>query len=299
VSLSKVNSLHPLRFIKTKEISKDHLKALYYIHDKVAQLLTETLSAEPTSAATWQVISVEQMLFKDILDKYPRDTIWSLLGFGDSLVGGVSLIIDKETAIALVRQNPEENQEEEGGINEQELQLIDGKVQQFSEAFSTIWSEYHPINVQLATFPNTPSIDEFRGLLTGIDTDTLVAVISFRITMVAREVQKVSLMFPQPYLEPLEGVLKNILESVKHEAEFEQIQERIMLVEDIKVPVTVELGNTTMTFSELQNLEVGDFVKLDQTIEDSLIIKIGSNIIKGRPGTTPDQQYLAVQVTEI
>lgn len=299
MSLSKVNSLHPLRFIKTKEISKDHLKALYYIHDKVAQLLTETLSAEPTSAATWQVISVEQMLFKDILDKYPRDTIWSLLGFGDSLVGGVSLIIDKETAIALVRQNPEENQEEEGGINEQELQLIDGKVQQFSEAFSTIWSEYHPINVQLATFPNTPSIDEFRGLLTGIDTDTLVAVISFRITMVAREVQKVSLMFPQPYLEPLEGVLKNILESVKHEAEFEQIQERIMLVEDIKVPVTVELGNTTMTFSELQNLEVGDFVKLDQTIEDSLIIKIGSNIIKGRPGTTPDQQYLAVQVTEI
>jgi flagellar motor switch protein FliM len=299
VSLSKVNSLHPLRFIKTKEISKDHLKALYYIHDKVAQLLTETLSAEPTSAATWQVISVEQMLFKDILDKYPRDTIWSLLGFGDSLVGGVSLIIDKETAIALVRQNPEENQEEEGGINEQELQLIDGKVQQFSEAFSTIWSEYHPINVQLATFPNTPSIDEFRGLLTGIDTDTLVAVISFRITMVAREVQKVSIIFPQPYLEPIEGVLKNILESVKHEAEFEQIQERIMLVEDIKVPVTVELGNTTMTFSELQNLEVGDFVKLDQTIEDSLIIKIGSNIIKGRPGTTPDQQYLAVQVTEI
>jgi len=299
VSLSKVNSLHPLRFIKTKEISKDHLKALYYIHDKVAQLLTETLSAEPTSAATWQVISVEQMLFKDILDKYPRDTIWSLLGFGDSLVGGVSLIIDKETAIALVRQNPEENQEEEGGINEQELQLIDGKVQQFSEAFSTIWSEYHPINIQLATFPNTPSIDEFRGLLTGIDTDTLVAVISFRITMVAREVQKVSIIFPQPYLEPLEGVLKNILESVKHEAEFEQIQERIMLVEDIKVPVTVQLGNTTMTFSELQNLEVGDFVKLDQTIEDSLIIKIGSNIIKGRPGTTPDQQYLAVQVNEI
>jgi flagellar motor switch protein FliM len=296
--VSRVNSLHPLRFVKTKEISKDDLKALYYIHDRVAQLLTETLSAEPTSAAVWQVISVEQMVFKDIVDKYPRDTVWSLLGFGDSLVGGVSLIIDKDTAIALVRQNTEET-EEEGGINEQELQLIDGKIQQFSESFSTIWGEYHPISIQLATFPNTPSIDEFRGLLTGIDTDTLVAVISFRITMVAREVQKVSLIFPQPYLEPLAGVLKSILESVKQEAEFEQIQERIMLVEEIKVPVTVELGNTMMTFSELQNVEVGDFIKLEQTIDDPLIIKVGSNIIKGKPGTTPDQQYLAVQVTEI
>lgn len=297
--MSRVNSLHPLRFVKTKEISKDDLKALYYIHDRVSQLLTETLSAEPTSAAVWQVISIEQMVFKDLVDKYPRDTVWSLLGFGDSLVGGVSLIIDKDTAVALVRQNTEETEEEEGGINEQELQLIDGKIQQFSESFSTIWGEYHPISIQLATFPNTPSIDEFRGLLTGIDTDTLVAVISFRITMVAREVQKVSLIFPQPYLEPLAGVLKSILESVKQEAEFEQIQERIMLVEEIKVPVTVELGNTMMTFSELQNVEVGDFIKLEQTIDDPLIIKVGSNIIKGKPGTTPDQQYLAVQVTEI
>ncbi|GIW21474.1 MAG: hypothetical protein KatS3mg068_0481 [Candidatus Sericytochromatia bacterium] len=297
--MSKVNSLHPLRFVKTKEISKDELKALYYIHDRVAQLLTETLSAEPTSAAVWQVISVEQMYFKDVIDKYPRDTVWSLLGFGDSLVGGVALIIDKDTVISLVRQNVEENEEEEGGINEQDLQLIDGKIQQFSEAFSTIWGEYHPISIQLATFPNTPSIDEFRGLLTGIEPNTLVAVISFRITMVAREVQKVSLIFPQPYLEPLSSVLKSILESVKQEAEFEQIQERIMLVDDIKVPVTVELGNTMMTFSELQNMEVGDFIKLEQTIDEPLVIKVGNNIIKGKPGTTPDQQYLAVQVTEI
>lgn len=297
--MSRVNSLHPLRFIKTKEISKDELKALYYIHDRVAQLLTETLSAEPTSAAVWQVISVEQMYFKDVVEKYPRDTVWSLLGFGDSLVGGVSLIIDKDTVISLVRQNVEENEEEEGGVNEQDLQLIDGKIQQFSEAFSTIWGEYHPISIQLATFPNTPSIDEFRGLLTGIEPNTLVAIISFRITMVAREVQKVSLIFPQPYLEPLANVLKSILESVKQEAEFEQIQERIMLVDEIKVPVTVELGNTMMTFSELQNMEVGDFIKLDQYIDDPLIIKVGNNIIKGKPGTTPDQQYLAVQVTEI
>ncbi|MEM4398140.1 MAG: FliM/FliN family flagellar motor switch protein, partial [Candidatus Woesearchaeota archaeon] len=209
------------------------------------------------------------------------------------------LIIDKDTVISLVRQNVEENEEEEGGINEQDLQLIDGKIQQFSEAFSTIWGEYHPISIQLATFPNTPSIDEFRGLLTGIEPNTLVAVISFRITMVAREVQKVSLIFPQPYLEPLSSVLKSILESVKQEAEFEQIQERIMLVDDIKVPVTVELGNTMMTFSELQNMEVGDFIKLEQTIDEPLVIKVGNNIIKGKPGTTPDQQYLAVQVTEI
>jgi len=287
-------------------LSHDDLKALYYIHDRVAQLLTETLAAEPTSAALWQVISAEQMTFKEVIDRYPRETVWSLLGFGESLVGGVALIIDKDTAIALVRQGSAEEKEDdddddEEGITEQELQLIDGKVQQYSEAFSTIWGEYHPISIQLATFPNTPSLDEFRGLLTGISPDTLVANITFRVTMVAREVQKISMIIPQPYLEPLSGVLKSVLESVKQEAEFEQIQERINLVDDITIPVTVELGSTDMTFSELQNIEVGDFIKLNQTIEEPLLIKIGHNntIIKCRPGTTPDQQNLAVQVTEI
>ncbi len=306
--MAKLDSLHPLRFVKTRELSHDDLKSLYYIHDRVAQLLTETLAAEPTSAALWQVIGAEQMTFKEVIDRYSRETVWSLLGFGESLVGGVALIIDKDTAIALVRQSSNEEKDDDDddddddeGITEQELQMIDGKIQQFSEAFSTIWGEYHPISIQLATFPNTPSLDEFRGLLTGIAPETLVASVTFRVTMVAREVQKISMIFPQPYLEPLGGVMKSVLESVKQEAEFEQIQERINLVDDITIPVTVELGSTQMTFSELQNIEVGDFIKLTQTIEDPLFIKIGQNntIIKGRPGTTPDQQNLAVQVTEI
>lgn len=304
--MAKLDSLHPLRFVKTKDLSNDDLRALYYVHDRVAQLLTETLAAEPTSSALWQVIGVEQNTFKEVVDKYPRDTVWSLLGFGDSLVGGVSLIIDKDTAVSLVRQSlsdPEEDEDEDEdeGITEQDLQMIDSKVQQFSEAFSTVWGEYHPIGIQLATFPNTPSLDEFRGLLTGISPDTLVAVITFRITMVAREVQKVSMLFPQPYLEPLKSVLRTIIDSVKQEADFEQIQERINLVDDITIPVTVELGSTQMTFSDLQNIEVGDFIRLEQNIENSLLIKVGHNntIIKGRPGTTPDQQHIAVQVTEI
>jgi len=306
--MAKIDSLRPLRFVKSKELSINDLKSLYYIHDRVAQLLTETLAAEPATAAVWQVISVEQNTFKEVLERYPRETVWSLLGFGESLVGGMALIIEKDAAIALVRQGSEEKneddmdeEEESQSINEQDLQLIDSKIQQFSETFSTIWGEYHPISIQLATFPNTPSLDEFRSLLIGITPETLVATITFRITMVAREVQRVSLIFPQPYLEPLAGVLASILESIRQEAEFEQIQERINLVDDITIPVTVELGSTLMSFTELQNIETGDFIKLNQTIEDPLFIKIGQNntIIKGRAGTSSDQKYLAVQVTEI
>lgn len=298
--MAKDSPLQSLRFASTRPLMPEDLKALYYIHDKVAQTLTEILSAEPASAATWQVISLEQMNFQQVLRKYPRDSVWSLLGFGESLVGGVALVIEKESVISMVRQaGAEISPESENEITEFELGQIDNRIQQFSEAFSTVWGEHHPLSLQLATFPNTPTIDEFRNLLMGINPDTPSVLISFQVTMIARDVQRAALVFPQPYLAPLYHVLKSVNEGMIGEGDFEQVQERITMVDDITTPVIVELGKTRMSFADIQTMEFSDFIVLDQAIDKPLTVKIGkSTVMHGTPGTTPDGRHLAVQIVE-
>lgn len=298
--MSKVSSLKSLRFVKARQLHTSELKALYYLHDRVAQTLTEMLAHEPTSAALWQTVGVEQVTFGDLLQKFPRDTVWSILGFGESLVGGVSLIIEKDSAINLVRQGGTMNgMAGDNELTEHELTLVDARFQQFADAFAQIWGEYHPLSLQLATFPNTPSPEEFGQLLIGLKPDTTIALVSFRVLMVAREVIRVSLMIPQPYLEPLTPVLQSILDAWSREGDFDQVQERIELVADVMTPICVELGRTEMTFEDLQQLEVNDFLRLDQTIDDPLAVRIGSETyLRGRPGTMPDGKFLAVQITE-
>lgn len=298
--MAKDNPLQSLRFSSARPLTSEDLKALYYIHDRVAQTLTEILSAEPTSAATWQVISIEQNPFQKILRKYPRDSVWSLLGFGESLVGGVALVIEKESVISMVRQaGADLAPESEDEITEFELGQIDNRIQQFSEAFSTIWGEYHPLSLQLATFPNTPTIDEFRNLLMGLNTETPCITITFQVSMIAREAQKASLIFPQPYLAPLYHVLQSVNESMIEEGDFEQVQARIGMVDDITTPVVVELGKTRMSFADIQNMEFNDFIILEQAIDAPLNVKIGKETqMKGSPGTTPDGRNLAVQIIE-
>lgn len=298
--MAKDHPLQSLRSASTRPLTPEDLKALYYIHDRVAQTLTEILSAEPTSAATWQVISIEQQSFQNVLRKYPRDSVWSLLGFGESLVGGVALVIEKESVISMVRQaGAEIAPESENEITEFELGQIDNRIQQFSEAFSTIWGEYHPLSLQLATFPNTPTIDEFRNLLMGINTETASILITFQINMIARDVQRASLVFPQPYLAPLYHVLQAINDTMVEEGDFEQVQDRITMVDDITTPVVVELGKTRMSFADIQNMEFNDFIVLEQTIDHPLTVKVGKNtVMKGMPGTTPDGRHLAVQIVE-
>ena len=298
--MAKDNPLHSLRFVKTRPLTDDDLKSLYYIHDKVAQTLTEILSAEPTSAATWQVISIEKLPFQSVIRKYPRDSVWSLLGFGESLVGGVALVIEKDSVISMVRQaGTDISPDAENEITEFELGQIDNRIQQFSEAFSTVWGEHHPLSLQLATFPNTPTIDEFRNLLMGINTDTPSGLITFQVTMIARDVQRAALVFPQPYLAPLYHALQNVLEGMVSEGDFEQVQDRISMVDDITTPVVVELGKTRMSFADIQTMEFNDFIVLEQTIDRPLTVKVGKQtVLKGRPGTTSDGRHLAVQIVE-
>jgi flagellar motor switch protein FliM len=298
--VSKVGTLKSLRFVKSRQLNTSEMKAIYYLHDRVAQALTDMLAQEPSAAAQWQVVGVEQMSFHDLLHKFPRDTVWSILSFGESLVGGVALIIEKESAISLVRSGGSM-----GGLagdnelTEHELTLVDSRFQQFSDAFAQVWGEYHPLGLQLATFPNTPSPEEFSQLLIGMKADTTIALVSFRVMMVARDVLRVMLMIPQPYLEPLSGVLGSVLESTYMEGDFDQVQERIELVQDVLTPICVELGRAEMTFEELQNLEINDFLRLDQTIEETLTVRIGGETsLRGRPGTMPDGKYLAVQISE-
>ena len=298
--MNKVATLKSLRFVKARQLNTSELKALYYLHDRVAHGLTEMLSQEPSAAAQWQVVGVEQMSFHEMLHKFPRDTVWSILSFGESLVGGVALIIEKEAAISLVRQGGNV-----GGLagdnelTEHDLTLVDSRFQQFSDAFAQTWGEYHPLSLQLATFPNTPSPEEFSQLLIGMKPDTTIALISFRVLMVARDVLRVMLMIPQPYLEPLGPVLQSVLESTQVEGDFDQVQERIELVQDVLTPICVELGRAEMTFEELQNLEINDFLRLDQTIDETLVVRIGGETaLRGRPGTMPDGKFLAIQIAE-
>jgi flagellar motor switch protein FliM len=64
------------------------------------------------------------------------------------------------------------------------------------------------------------------------------------------------------------------------------------------VPVSAELGKSSITVIDFINLQVGDIIKLDRNVEDELDIYVG-NIVKFKalPGST-NNSY-AVKITEI
>lgn len=64
------------------------------------------------------------------------------------------------------------------------------------------------------------------------------------------------------------------------------------------VPISVELGSTELSFAELANLEVNDFIKLEQAISEPLRVKVNEKSkFLGRPGLK--DRKISVQITKV
>ena len=81
---------------------------------------------------------------------------------------------------------------------------------------------------------------------------------------------------------------------VREPEEVMRIEENIQLA---VIPVSVELGTSQISVQDFLNLDAGDVIELNQSIEDPLIVKIG-DIPKfvGQPGKA--NKKLALQVLE-
>ena len=107
---------------------------------------------------------------------------------------------------------------------------------------------------------------------------------------------RVVLGIPQAYLLALGPSLQSIGETTLAANDTTYFYERLAYVEEVPVPVKVELGRVELTVGELQGLEEGDVIELGTIVGEPLHVTIGSLQLRGKPGTTADGRRLAVQI---
>ncbi|MGE4004142.1 MAG: FliM/FliN family flagellar motor switch protein, partial [Planctomycetaceae bacterium] len=68
------------------------------------------------------------------------------------------------------------------------------------------------------------------------------------------------------------------------------------IMREVPVPVTVELGRTYLSMSELTSLQSGDVVILEQSVNRPLNVRVGNTFkFRGRPGRIGARRCLEIQ----
>jgi flagellar motor switch protein FliM len=110
----------------------------------------------------------------------------------------------------------------------------------------------------------------------------------------------ISLCIPYFLMEPIVDKLSSqqwfVSTSRKSDA---GVRENLLKTLDrVKVPMGLELGHTVVSLADVYNLQVGDVVKLDETLDNPVDVRVGNYVrFKARPGTMNGR--LAAEVTEV
>ena len=282
-------------FKRALRFSKDQIRSLTRIHENFARLLTTYFSAQLRTYVQIEVATVDQLSYEEFIRSIPEKTILNIIQ-PHPLEGQIIMEVNPNIAYAMLDRllggrgtsvNKVDN------LTEIETRIMTQLFRRTIDSFQEAWSsvvELEPTMEELEVNP------QFLQLVSPNET---VVVISLS-TTVAETTGMINLCLPHVVLEK---VLPSLavhywMQETKKERLPEEKEALERKIQNAPLVIQAELGRSTMLIKEFLQLQVGDIIELDQSIQEPLQVRVGGKLkFYAQPGKLKNK--LAVQVTEV
>ncbi|MBM4423031.1 MAG: hypothetical protein FJ030_06510 [Chloroflexi bacterium] len=275
-------------FWSPDRFSKDQMRAVELVHEELAERLTSSLPSYLRAVFRPRLIHIEQGRFDDLAQDIPANTLYNILAF-DPLPGRALLIFSPEVAWVVLERllggtgrTPPPSSKPLTDIGQS---LIRGTVEYTLNDVKAAWSKVVTLEPRLedATVNNL--------WVTMLMRNARVVLIAFEL-LIQGVTGTMSIYIPLSMLKPVAGALNPTAWMAGHEhlrGNDEARQAIVRSLRETHVPLTVELGATSLTVRQLTKLTPGDVLCLDTTIQQKLNMKVGTRpryqVVPGTLGT--------------
>ena len=282
-------------FARPSKFSKEHLRTLEIIFEHYGRLLSSNLPAYLRKNVQVEVMNSEAVTYSEFSNALSNPVLLGVVNMAP-LSGNIIIEIATNLGYAIIDRLL-------GGVGEP-LE----KKREFSEIELSILEKIFTILIDLLREPWT-NVVEIHPYLERIETNPQFAQIISPTEMIAIVTVNINIGGVEglmniclPYL-----TLEDVMDKLNTKYWFSTMQDRDetsyadvieTAINRALIPVSAELGKSSLTVMDFINLQVGDVIKLNRKIEDELDIYVG-NIVKFKalPGSFNDDY--AVKVTEI
>lgn len=281
-------------FKRALRFSKDQIRSLTRIHDNFARLLTTYYSAQLRTYVQITVGSVDQLPYEEFIRSIPKMTVLNVFDV-QPLEGRILMEVNPNIAYAMmdrimggigVSVNKIEN------LTEIETKIISNIFEKSLENYREAWDTLIEIEPEMTEFEVNP---QFLQMVSPNET---VVVISLNI-QVGEASGMINLCIPHVVLEPIIPKLSvhYWMQSDRKEPkpnEIEALKKQIQLAD---LTVSAELGTSEISIQDFLQLQSGDVIQLDSSIDQPLVVKIGGRPkFTGQPGKM--NKKIAVQIID-
>ncbi|RNA69585.1 flagellar motor switch protein FliM [Alteribacter keqinensis] len=281
-------------FKRALRFSKDQVRGLTRLHENFSRLLTTQMSAQLRTYVQIHVASVDQLPYEEFIRSVPKRTILTV--FEPAPMDGRLLMeVNPNVAYAMLDRllgGKGEALSKSEGLTEIETKIITQLFQKTLYTYQEAWSsvgDFDPVMEELEENP------QFLQLVSPNET---VVVISLE-TSIGEASGMINFCLPHVVIEHLLPKLSVHLwmqEKQKERLPFEEAS----LKKNVKkavLPISVELGRSSITIQEFLQLDKMDVIELDQKTDTPLLVKVGSEPkYLAQPGKL--KKNLAVQITD-
>jgi len=285
------NFRHPDKF------SKSHLSTMELIYEGFSRQLKTALFVYVRQSINFSLASVEQQSFEEYVEALP--TLTSLITFKmKNLPGSAVLEISPDLTFLILDKllgGAGDHITKVRDLTEIEQVIIRKVADRILMAFRAAWEEIHDIGPMIESLETNPQ------LLQIVPPNEIVAVATLEVR-IGESTGAMSICLPYLTLEPIMPKLtRQTWFSAKFEHKDGDKTESINIRENInqvKLPVSIELGRTKVTIRDLLQLKPGDSIRVDTPSNHDIKVLINGKVkFYAQPGVVGKR--LAVKTTGV
>lgn len=277
------------------KFAKDQLRTLQMIHENFSRLLQTYLSGYLRALIQVEVVSVDQLTYYEFSNSMTNPSTLGIVEFLP-LNGSILIEINPSISFAMIERvlgGTGQAYEKNRGFTEIELTLIEKIMEQILNLLREPWKNVIELKPRLKKIETNT---QFAQIISPNET---IALVTLSINIGSIE-GMLHICIPHLVIEPIisklstkfwfSGISKNVSNS-----DIKYIERKI---ETTVLPLKVILGSCTLTVRDIINLQKGDVVQLNKSVNDYMEILVGNKLkFYGIPGVRNNK--VAVKVTKV
>ena len=281
-------------FKRPNRVSKEQLRAIRGVHDKMARSLASQISSIMRSIVEIQLHSVDQMTYGEFLMSLPNPTSFNVFSM-KPLEGSGVIEINPSIAFPMLdrllggKGEPYEASREFSDI---ELSLFETILRVMMSTLKEAWGPVMDVYPAIESKESSPNVVQI------VAQNEIVVMVVMEI-IIGHSSGMMNICYPVISLEPILPKLASrdlmLNETSSKKSRNTELQ---ILLGGAKVDVEANLGESELTLRDVLELQSGDIIRLNSPADDTVVISVdGKNRFKGEIGLRRFRK--SIKLTEI
>ena len=257
-------------FKRPNRVSKEQLRSIKSLHDKMARSLASDISSLMRSIVEIQLHSVDQMTYGEFLMSLPSPTSFNVFSF-KPLDGKGVIELNPSIVFPMIDRllgGPGMPFDANREFTDIELNLLDQILRVITQNMKEVWSpimEVYPVIEAKESSPNVVQIVAQNEIVIMVVMEIIIGQTSGMMNICYPVISIESLL---PKLASRDLMLSETSNRKSRNKELRA------LLRGAKIELEAVLGYAKLNMKEVLELEVGDIIKLNRAADDTVVVKV-------------------------